>query len=92
MAARWATPFKDREELKKTINAMGLAFHICWFLGAIFAVLGLIAAAMNSTLGLEATHWLLLSIAAFLAGVPMLVTWAVALHLLGVGGESKKKE
>ena len=71
---------------------MGLSFHICWFLGAIFAVLGLIAGAMNSTLGLEPIYWLLLAIAAFLAGIPMLVTWAVALHLLGIEGESKKKE
>ena len=69
MAGRWAQPFKDRKELKATLNPMGLSFHICWFLGAIFAVLGLIAGAMNSALGLEPTYWLLLAIAAFLAAI-----------------------
>jgi len=92
MAGRWAQPFKDRKELKATLNPMGLQFHICWFLGAIFAVLGLIAAAMNSALGLEPIYWLLLAIAAFLAGIPMLVTWAVALHLLSIEASSKKEE
>ena len=92
MAGRWAQPFKDRKELKATLNPMGLSFHICWFLGAIFAVLGLIAGAMNSALGLEPTHWLLLAIAAFLAGIPMLVTWAVALHLLGTESSTEKEQ
>lgn len=85
MAGRWAQPFKDRRELLGTIDSMGLAFHICWFLGIIFAILGIIAGAMNSSLGLEPVYWLLLAIAAFLAGIPMLVTWAVAMHLLGAG-------
>ena len=89
MAGRWAQPFKDRKELNATLNSMGLSFHICWFLGAIFAILGLIAGAMNSTLGLEPTYWLLLAIAAFLAGIPMLVTWAVAMHLLGTSKKGK---
>jgi hypothetical protein len=90
MAGPWATPIKDREEARKTLNPMGLAFHICWFLGSIFAVLGLIAGAMNSVVGLQPTYWLLLSIAAFLAGIPMLVTWALAMNLLGVGGKEKE--
>ena len=90
MEKPWAQPFKDRKELMKTLDSMGLSFHICWFLGAIFAVLGLIAGAMNTAIGLEPTYWLLLSIAAFLAGVPMLVTWALAMHLIGI--EPKKKE
>jgi ABC-type amino acid transport system permease subunit len=89
MTGRWAQPFKDRKEVNATLNSMGLSFHICWFLGAIFAILGLIAGAMNTSLGLEPTHWLLLSIAAFLSGIPMLVTWAIAMHLLGIGGSSK---
>ena len=92
MEGRWAKPFKDRKELRATLNPMGLSFHICWFLGAIFAVLGLIAGAMNSALGLEPTYWLLLAIAAFLAGIPMLVTWAVALHLLGTEAGTEKEQ
>jgi hypothetical protein len=90
MAGPWATPIKDRKEARNTLNPMGMAFHICWFLGIIFAILGIIAAAMNTTVGLAATHWLLLAIAAFLAGVPMLVTWALAMNLLGIGGKGKE--
>ena len=89
MTGPWAQPFKDRKELNATLNSMGLSFHICWFLGAIFAILGLIAGAMNSALGLEPTHWLLLAIASFLAGIPMLVTWTLAMHLLGIGKKGK---
>jgi hypothetical protein len=92
MAGRWATPIKDREEARKTLNPMGLAFHICWFLGSIFAVLGLIAGAMNSAVGLEPIYWLLLAIAAFLAGIPMVATWALAMNLLGIGGKGKEQE
>jgi len=91
VAGPWAKPFKDREELKKTLDPMGRAFHICWLLGAVFAVLGLVAGAMNTTLGLEPMIWLLLAIAAFLAGIPMLVTWALALHLLGIEGKEEDK-
>ncbi len=85
MTGRWAQPFKSRKELLETVDSMGLAFHICWFLGAIFAILGIIAGAMNAVVGLGPVYWLLLSIAAFLAGIPMLVTWALAMKLLGVG-------
>jgi hypothetical protein len=56
----------------------------------IFAVIGLIAAAMNRALGLEPLYWFLLAIAAFLAGIPMLVTWALAMNLLGIGGKGKE--
>jgi ABC-type amino acid transport system permease subunit len=90
MAGRWATPIKDREEARKTLNSMGLSFHICEFLGMIFAVIGLIAAAMNRALGLEPLYWFLLAIAAFLAGIPMLVTWALAMNFLGIGGKGKE--
>ncbi len=85
MVRPWARPFKDRKELLETINSMGLSFQICWFLGAIFAILGIIAGALNVVVGLGPVYWLLLSIAAFLAGIPMLVTWAIAMKLLGVG-------
>ena len=90
MEKPWAKPFKNREELRPLISSMGLQGHICWFLGVVFAVLGLIAGAMSTTIGLEPTHWLLLSIAAFVAGIPMWLTWAMARRILGI--EPKKEE
>ena len=29
----WAKPFKDRKELRATLSRMGLAAHICFWLG-----------------------------------------------------------
>ena len=92
MPYHWEKPVRDREELRPIIRSMGLQGHICWFLGVIFAILGIIAGAMNTAIGLEPTHWLLLAIAAFVAGMPMWLTWALAMHLLGIKGESKKEE
>jgi hypothetical protein len=80
----WAKPFESREEAMKTLDQMGAMFHVCYWLGIIFAVIGVIGDAANITLGLSSTIWLLLAIISFLALIPMLVTWAVALHLLSM--------
>jgi hypothetical protein len=80
----WEKPFQSRKELKQALNPMGFGFHISYWLGILFAIVGVIGDAVNITLGLESISWLLLSIAAFLAGIPMLTTWAVAQHLLGM--------
>lgn len=76
-------PFEDREVVRTSIRSGGLGTHICWFLGVIFAILGIIAGAMSTTLGLEATHWFLLSIIAFIAGIPFFIGlgWAWYLKL-----------
>jgi len=87
----WAKPFKDREEARAALKPMGLAGHICFWLGIAFVVLGVVGGAMNIAIGLEATHWLLLAIAAFVAGMPAWLTWAVAMHLLGIEAKSKKE-
>jgi hypothetical protein len=84
MERPWAKPFKSRKELEDALDPMGFAFHLTYWLGIIFAALGVISDAVNIILVLESITWLLLSIAAFLAGIPMLVTWAVAQHLLGL--------
>lgn len=55
--------------------------HVCWYLAAIFAVLGVIGDAVNVTLGLEPTSWFLLAIALFAASVANFIGWAMALYL-----------
>ena len=40
-----------------------------WPLAVVFLLLGIVSDAANITLGLEATHWFLLGIAALLAAV-----------------------
>ena len=92
MEAPWKKPFKDREEARATLGPMGLMAHICNWLGIVFVILGVIAGAMNATLGLEPLYWFLLAIAAFLAGLMPWLTWVLAMHLLGIESKSEKEE
>jgi hypothetical protein len=92
MRKPWEEPFQNREEIRAALGPMGLAGHICWFLGAVFAILGIIGDAANATLGLEPMSWLVLAIVAFVAGIPMWLTWALSMHLLGTEAKGKKKE
>jgi len=54
MARHW----EGCEWIRTGIGSRGLAGHVCWFLGAVFAVLGIIGDAANATLGLEPMAWL----------------------------------
>jgi len=92
MAKPWAKPFENREEIRTTLSPMGLMGHVSFFLGIIFAVLGIVADAANVALGLEPTSWLLLAIVACVAGMPAWLTWAISMHLLGMEAKTKKKE
>jgi len=82
--------WEDREKLKANLGSMGLQVHISWFLGVIFAVLGIIGDAANVTLGLEPISWFLLAIATFLASITYFIGWAVSWYLSTT--EAKKKE
>jgi len=44
--------WENREKMKARIGSEGAVGHICWVLGVIFAVLGIIADVANVTLGL----------------------------------------
>jgi uncharacterized membrane protein YbaN (DUF454 family) len=90
MAYHWEKPIKDREELKPLIRSSGLQGHICWVLGVVFAILGIVAGAMNASLGLSSTGWLLLALVTFVAGMPSWHTLMMARRLLGI--EPKKKD
>jgi hypothetical protein len=64
------------ECLKEAIKSFDLARYwvsICFLLGIIFTIIGVIGEAANLTLGLSSTIWLLLAIASFLAPIPMSV-------------------
>ena len=85
-------PFENREVVRTSLRWGGMSTHICWFLGAIFAVLGIIAGAMNTTLGLGATHWFLLSIALFAASIPQNIGFALSWYLETLEAKSKERE
>jgi len=54
---------------------------LCWLLGIIFAVLGIIADAANTDIGLASTSWLLLSVAVFVVSAIWYLSWAVAVYI-----------
>ena len=50
-----------------------------------FALLGVLADALNVSIGLEVTSWLLLSIGTLLMGTAMFIGWAVGWYLRSSG-------
>ena len=84
-------PFKNREEVKAEVRICGLFGDICQYLGILFAVLGVSGDALNITLGLESTSWLLLAVFFGLNAIIGHMRSAVAKHLFGIEAESKKK-
>ena len=83
-------PFEDREVVRSSIRAGGLGTHICWILGAIFAIIGIVGGAIDARIGLEATHWFLLAIALFAASITSRIGSAVSWYLETT--EAKREE
>jgi len=54
---------------------------ILWGIAAIFAILGVVAGAINRPLGLHASIWLVMSIALFIGSVGWYIGRAVAEYL-----------
>ena len=83
-------PFEKREVVRTSIRSGGLTTHICWFLGAIFAIIGIVGGAIDARIGLEAIHWFLLTIALFAASITSSIGSAVSWYLETT--EAKKEE
>ena len=77
MPYRW----EDREKMRASIRSAGLWGLVCWFLGAIFAIIGIVAGAIDASIGLEAIHWFLLAAVTALFSVTFYIGWAVAWYL-----------
>ena len=88
MKERW----KNRKMILNSASTSMTMAHVSWLLGAVFAVLGVIGEAINVTLGLAPTSWLLLAIAAFVASIPQLLGWHLAVYLDAIETKSKKEE
>jgi len=73
--------FEDREKVRNSIRSAGLWGHVCWFLGIIFAIIGIIAGATDAAIGLGAMNWLLLAAVALLTSITLFIGWAVAWYL-----------
>lgn len=83
---------EEREHVTTGLSAHGWTCRICWFIGVVFAVLGAVAAAADITLGLGATNWLLLAIAAFLAGITNCIAFAASLNIYAIEAKSEKEK
>jgi hypothetical protein len=84
-------PFKDREEVKKEISIWGLRTDMCICLGLLFAIIGIIADALNITLGLETMSWFLLAVFFGVLSTGPHVHLAIARSLFGIESENKNK-
>ena len=54
---------------------------LCWTVGIIFALLGIIADAANADLGLLPTSWFLLAVVSLVASTAWYIGWAVAVYI-----------
>ena len=70
-----------REEIIASGGAHCDGGFVFWNLGLVFAVIGGISDAMNMTLALESTSWLLLAVVFVLSGIASWIAWGLALLL-----------
>ena len=80
----------NRELIASKASTWAMLGSVFWVLAIIFAILGIVADAMNATLGLEQTSWFLLAIVAMVTSGIWYLSWAVALYLRAT--VAKKKE
>ena len=83
--------WEDREQLKASLGSSGMQAHICWFLGIIFAILGIIADAANLTLGLTSIGWFLLSIVTLVVSITMFFGMGLAWYLIITDAKGRKE-
>jgi hypothetical protein len=82
--------YADRESVKASLGSSGMSAHICWFLAAIFAIIGIVAAATDAAIGLGAMNWFLLAIVTFLASITYFFGMGLAWYLITT--DRKKEE
>lgn len=76
MPYRW----ENRKQMAD-VRGAGLWGHVCWFLGILFAIIGIIAGAMDTAIGLEAIEWFLLGILTLVAGIAFFIGLLTAWYL-----------
>lgn len=83
-------PFKNREDVKAEIKRCSTFATILMIILGIFAIIGVIADALNTTLGLTSMSWFLLAILAGLFAIHPQVHAVAAKQLLYM--DENKKE
>jgi len=64
-----------------------MAGGLCWILGVIFALIGIITEAIDTTFIIQSMSWYLLSIAVFGSGIINVVAWLGGIYLHGKKSE-----
>jgi len=75
---------------KRNRGRMGIMGSIATWLGVVFAIIGIIAGANKTAVGLYSTEWFLLAIASLIFSVGCWLGWAVGIYLHARETESKK--
>ncbi len=83
---------EEREHVTTGLGGHGWTCRICWLLGVIFAVVGVIAGAADIALGIGATNWLLLSIAAFASATANMIALAAGLNIFAIEAKGKQEK
>ena len=83
-------PFRDREDVKKEIRVWFIVSSVLEFLSLLLALIGIIADALDRTLGLETMSWFLLAILFSVSAAGPLVMSAVFKSMYGVESETRK--
>jgi hypothetical protein len=83
-------PYKNREHILAEIRRCAMASGVSSLLSFLFAVIGIIGDALNTTLGLQPMIWLLLAIFAAIHAIVPSMHLVVAKHFLGIETESRK--
>ncbi|UCB58884.1 MAG: hypothetical protein JSV67_00895 [Thermoplasmatales archaeon] len=84
-------PFKNREEVKDIINKCNGAAGFLIIIGLVFALVGIIGDALDKTLIIESSTWLLLAILFVIASFMPFLNSALAKHLYGIESENKNR-
>ncbi len=84
-------PFQYREDVKHEVKLCSTVGTIFQLLSFLFAILGIIGDASNTTLGLETLSWFLLAIILGVSSIIPSMHAVLAKHLLGIEAESKKE-
>ena len=84
-------PFKNREEVKTQVSKCNIVGGIILYFGIFFALIGVIGDALDTTLVLESTSWLLLAVFFALTSIIPNMHSIMAKHLFGIEAENKNK-
>jgi hypothetical protein len=83
-------PFKNREHVLAEIRRCAWATSVAAYASFLFAAFGFIGDALNTTLLLQPTIWLILAVFASLHAIVPAMHLVGAKHFLGIEAESKK--